>query len=80
MHERPPCVKGAAERSEAGGLLCAVVHNPSVILPKIGDMTREPYNPSVTAVPCHLPLHRGGFDASSNKKSRAGWHAIFVFL
>jgi len=39
-----PCVRGAAERSEAEGLF----------------FHRTFYNPSVTAMPCHLPLHRGG--------------------
>ena len=26
-------------------------------------------NPSVTAAPCHLPLHKGGFDAADRTRA-----------
>ena len=41
--KRPPCVKGAVEQCETGGLFLYRI------------------NPSVTALPCHLPLGKGGF-------------------
>ena len=34
---------------------------------RVGLMLAEGHNPSVTAAPCHLPLHKGGFSFCSSK-------------
>ena len=50
-HQRPPCVKGA------GRNLWFLTGGLSLSIP---------CNPSVTASPCHLPLHKGGFSPYNN--------------
>ena len=47
MTLRPPCAKGAVGEADWG------------IVEK-GKKESNPDNPSVTASPCHLPLHRRG--------------------
>ncbi|MGN1095584.1 MAG: hypothetical protein ACI4QR_04275, partial [Eubacteriales bacterium] len=37
------------------------------------------YNPSVTAAPCHLPLHKGGL-LNSNKIASVGWKSKYQII
>ena len=50
--KRPPCVKGAG---------CAIAQTGGLWPYGDKSMYGQGHNPSVTASPCHLPLHKGGF-------------------
>ena len=52
MQYRLPCVKGAAPKGLRDCLLRLCTPAKKV--------NQAAYNPSVTASPCHLPLHKGG--------------------
>ena len=49
--KRPPCVKGAG---------CAIAQTGGLWPYGDKSMYGQGHNPSVTASPCHLPLHKGG--------------------